>query len=125
MKHALLLALPLLLCGTPALATGGITCQQEDGEGPSLSLVIGHVVAGGIVGASLTENGVTRSTLGEGPPVRIAQSWIDDERLWVDLVDSQALRREAQLRARFGDKGEATGTLVRGGRTYKVRCAES
>jgi hypothetical protein len=58
----------------------------------------------------------------------VAQSWIDQRYLWVDLVDSNATRYEARLRAVFQPRlrgRPALGTLVRGGRTYRVRCVEA
>ena len=128
MKRAALLVLPLLIGSTSALATGGITCRPAGGEGPVLSLVVGHVLSGGVVGAALTDDGVTRSTLDEDPAILLAQSWIDREHLWIDIVDAQALAFEARLRARFADGAGPTtaeGTLSRAGRTYRVRCAES
>lgn len=125
----LALAVVLLLGATPAFATGGMLCRPVSGEGPALSLVIGHGVPGAIVGASLIEPGATRSTMGENAPLLLAQAWMDDELLLVDLADPQALCRIARLRARFHTAGRgpvtATGTLAVAGRAIRVRCVES
>jgi hypothetical protein len=53
---------------------------------------------------------------------------MDQRYLWLDLVDAQASRFEAKLRATFQPKlrgRPAIGTLVRNGRSYRVRCIEA
>lgn len=113
---------------TPALATGGLLCRPVAGEGPTLSLVIGHGAGPGIVGANLSESGRVRSTLGDRAPLRIGQGWIDPQRVWLDLTDGPAMRYEARLRATFQPRlrgRPALGTLSRNGRTYRVRCVEA
>ena len=106
------------LCfATPALATSGLDCRPVSGRGPELSLVVGHGAGPAVAGARL-----------DGRQARVAQGWIDSQRVWVDLVDGQAMRYEAKLRAAFQPKlrgRPAFGTLVRNGRTWQVRCVES
>lgn len=110
-----------LFLAAPALATGGFECRATDGSGLALAGTVGHGIVTPLVGARLTADGVVRATHGEQPEVAVAQSWIDGERLWLDLVDPQALRFEARLRAIV--KGyEAKGTIVRDGKTHPVRC---
>ena len=106
---------------SPALATGGFTCEANDGSRLALSGVTGHGVVTPLVGARLRLGERLLSSDGDAPGLAIAQSWIDDERLWVDLVDPQAMRFEARLRVKVG-KGGATGTLERDGRAHPVRC---
>ena len=126
MRLALPAAMIALACAAPALATGGYQCRPVRGAGPSLSVVTGHAVAPSVVQASITEGSRTVSTAGQGARLAIAQSWIDGEGLKLDLVDAQATRYEARLRARFVKTKfgrEAAGTLSRGGRVHQVRCS--
>ena len=61
-------------------------------------------------------------------PLALGQTWIDDRYLWIDLLDSKRNRFEVKLRATFQPKLKyrpAVGTLVRGGRTWRVRCIEA
>jgi hypothetical protein len=111
----------------PALATGGLLCKPVTGAGPALSLVIGHSYAPGIVCANLKEAGRWHSTCGENDPLMIARSWVDRQRVWVDIIDRQDGRDQAKLRALVQPRQRvhtALGTLTRRGRTYKVRCVE-
>ena len=105
------------VAAAPAFATSGLQCRPVSGRGPVLDLVVGHGTGPALVAARL-----------DGNPAAIAQSWIDGRYLWLDLVDSAATRYEAKLRAVFQPRlrgRPALGTLVRGGRSYKVRCVES
>lgn len=117
-----LMVLPLLLAAAPALATGGFDCEATDGSGVGMSGTIGHVVGAPLVGATLRFDGQMLSTTDPEPRIVIARSWIDEHELRVDLADPQMERFEAQLRARKSADWGAEGTLVRGDRTYRVRC---
>ncbi|HEY0043544.1 MAG TPA: hypothetical protein VGB62_03235 [Allosphingosinicella sp.] len=126
MRFALPAVLIALTAAAPALATGGYQCRPVSGAGPSLSVVTGRTVAPVVVQASIVESGRTFTTAGEGARLSVAQSWIDEDGIKLDLIDAQATRFEARLRARFVKTRfgrEATGTLSRGGRVYRVRCA--
>lgn len=117
MKLAFPIALLALAATAPAFATSGLQCRPVSGAGPVLDLVVGHGAGPVLVAARLG-----------GKPATVAQSWIDGRYLWLDLVDSGATRYEARLRAAFQPRlrgRPALGTLVRGGRTYRVRCVES
>jgi hypothetical protein len=117
MKLALPIAMLAVAAATPALATSGLQCRPIGGSGPVLDLVVGHGAGPVLVAARLG-----------GKPMTVAQSWIDSRYLWIDLVDSNASRYEAKLRAAFQPKlrgRPALGTLVRAGRTYRVRCVEA
>ncbi|HEX9964771.1 MAG TPA: hypothetical protein VGB04_07290 [Allosphingosinicella sp.] len=105
----------------PAAATGGFLCSPANGDGPAISLVIGHGIPGGVIGAAIREGGRWRSTMKPGEGLVLDQWWIDRERTWVDLVHPETGAFEARLRVRNQGFG-GTGTLVRKGRTYGVRC---
>jgi alkanesulfonate monooxygenase SsuD/methylene tetrahydromethanopterin reductase-like flavin-dependent oxidoreductase (luciferase family) len=127
MRIAIVVALTATGLSTPALATSGYLCRPVSGAGPRLSVVIGSGAGPAVAAASLIEGNVTRSSMGERRRIAIAQSWLDGYRLWIDITDTDAMRYEARLRAQFTGTGRArrlTGTLVRGGRTYRIRCDE-
>jgi hypothetical protein len=117
------IAAAALFCSAPAFATGGLLCSPVDGKGPAISLVIGHGIPGGVVGAAIKEGGRWRSTMQAGDGLVLDQWWIDRERTWVDLVHLETGASEAQLRIRNQGFGGA-GTLVRKGRTYQMRCLQ-
>jgi hypothetical protein len=122
MKRPLLFALPLLLIGAPAFATGGFHCQTTDGSNLAISGSVGHVVGFPLLGATLHLGERTLATTDEPPQISIGRSWLDDREIRVDLIDSNAERYEAQLRVRVTRDGTARGTLVREGRTHRVQC---
>jgi hypothetical protein len=122
MRYAIAAA-AALCCSGPALATGGFICSPATGAEPAISLVIGHGIPGGVIGAAIREDGRWRSTMKPGEGLVLDQSWIDRERTWVDLVHPETGAPEAQLRVRNQGFG-GTGTLVRKGRTYTVRCTQ-
>ena len=124
----LALAAAALACSSPAFATGGFECRPLSGMGPVLNMVIGHTLSARPVSVILKEGKRTLSTYGPRAPLAIGQSWIDGRYLWLDLTDAGLSRREATLRAIFQPKlrgRPATGTLVRNGRTWRVRCVEA
>ena len=121
-------AIVALACSSPALATGGFECRPVSGTGPVLNMVVGHTLSARPVAVTLREGKRSLSTSGPRAPLAIGQSWIDERYLWLDLADAGLSRREAMLRAAFQPKlrsRPAIGTLVRAGRTYKVRCVEA
>lgn len=114
----LLLALPLILfAATPAEATGGLVCRTAGARPLQVSLVIGHTAVASVVSARLTDNG-------RQVAVSVAQSWLEPGELRLDLVDDNAMRREARVIAkkngRFYD-----GSIWRGGQRRWVRCREA
>jgi hypothetical protein len=119
MRYAI--AAAALCCSASAAATGGFLCTPTGGRGPAISLVIGHGIPGGVIGAAVREGGRWRSTMKAGEGLVLDQWWIDRERTWVDLVHPETGASEAQLRIRNQGFG-GTGTLVWKGRTYAVRC---
>jgi hypothetical protein len=127
------LALLALTAATPALATGGFRCTPTSGRGgPTLVVAHGHGIVSSVIGARLQHGRTVLQTGGlvaEGrvQPMIVGQSWIDREEVKIDLLDSNAMRFEGQLRARVqqGARGfTAIGTLARNGRTWRVRCVE-
>jgi hypothetical protein len=113
-----LVLLPLLLAfAVPAHATGGLTCRTAGARPIEVSLVIGHTAVLAVVQARLSDNR-------RNVPVSVAQSWLEPAELRLDLVNSNAMRREARLLAkkngRFYD-----GSIWRGGKRRWVRCREA
>ena len=123
MRFAIPAALLALVAASPASATGGFVCSAVGGKEPVISLVIGHGIPGGVVGVSLKERGRWLSTGTPKHRLVLDQSWIDKERTWVDVANIDTGAPEAQLRVRNQGFG-GTGTFVRKGRTYRVRCMQ-
>jgi hypothetical protein len=116
---AILLA--ALAAASPAHATQGLLCSPVAGAGPSVSVVIG--AGPGIAGVSLREaGGDWRHADGSG--IAIGQSWLDRERLWIDIVDASAIDVVARVRVTRSGNGSFAGTLEHRGRTHRVRCVE-
>ena len=118
-----------LLCSSPALATGGFECRPLTGPGPTLTVGIGHGLSLRPFAVWIREGKRVLSTnRAEGDALVLGQTWIDGQYLWLDLLDANALRFEAKLRATFQPQirgRPAVGTLVRNGRTWRVRCEEA
>ncbi|HEX9931389.1 MAG TPA: hypothetical protein VGB08_00940 [Allosphingosinicella sp.] len=114
------------LAAPPAHASQSMLCRPVSGAGPQLNLVL--AAGGGVAGANLMERGTTRSTFREPDGIEVRQSWIDEQRVWVDLTDPQRMTDEGRLRGAFVRSGRGwhvAGTFVRAGRLYRVRCEES
>ena len=115
----LLLAIPaLLLLPTPASATTGLVCSTAGNRPIQLTLVIGHAAVPAIASVRLTDD--SREV-----PVVTAQSWLDPKEVRLDLVDRNAMRHEARLRAtwRAGSRSY-DGSIWRNGQRRWVRCRE-
>ena len=116
MKRLLLLVAGALLLPAPAFATTGLVCSTAGSPPIHLALVISHTAVPSVVSARLTDN---RRPV----PVVTAQSWFDPAEIRVDLVDRNAMRHEARLRA--VKRGQTyDGTLWRNGKRRWVRCRE-
>ena len=127
MRYASLAAVAALAISTPALATGGLQCRTTDRSNIQIDIVVGHGSVSAITGVQMSQ-GKRRWGGSSGDPLIVAQSWIDSQRLWLDLVDAEGRRYEAKLRATFNPKFKgrpALGTLVRGGKSYRIRCVEA
>jgi hypothetical protein len=122
-----------LAWAAPAYATGGMRCAPLRGPGPVLSLGITHGPVAQVFAARLTDGAAEFQTGGfvggeSRRPMTVGQSWIDRQVVWIDLLDEQAQNIIGQLRARVqpGARGfVASGTFVRNGRTWRVRCVEA
>jgi hypothetical protein len=126
MRYAL--AAVALLCSSPSWATGGFECKPVAGPGPTLIVGIGHGLSLRPFAVWFREGSRQLAAGEDGSPLVLGQTWIDAQYLWIDLLDSKRNRFEARLRAAFrpGLKDRpALGTLVRNGRTYRVRCVEA
>lgn len=129
MRYALTAAaLAACFAAAPASATSGLTCRPVSGAGPSISVVIGHGAPPSLVGATLVEGGRTLSTMEESHGIAVGRSWIDDDRVWLDLFDTRTPAWSGQLRAQAAGRGRDrhyAGTFVWNGRLTRVRCEES
>jgi hypothetical protein len=108
----------------PAQATQGQHCRPVSGVGPSIDFITGA----GLVGVSVVERGVTLSTMPPDARIAVRQSWFDEERIWIDLTDPNAMRDEGKLRLHYVGRGRTrhlAGTFVRGGRLTRVRCEDN
>ena len=129
MKLAIATALAFVTFAAPGSATAGLQCRPVGNGGPVLNIVLGEGPVRAVTGISLHERHriLTTPHRPDGDPLVIAQSWIDHQHLWMDLVDAEGIRYEGKLRARFNQRlrgRPAIGTLTRNGRTYHVRCKE-
>ena len=108
----------MLLAATPASATTGLVCSTSASRPQHLALVIGHTAVPAVVSARLTDNRREVSVV-------VAQSWFDSSEVRVDLVDRNAMRHEARLRATWRTASRSyDGTLWREGRRRWIRCRE-
>jgi hypothetical protein len=123
MMRPLFLALPMFFAAAPALATGGFDCRTAGEENIRLAIVTGHGVAPTVAQVRLFDGRRQFSTAGEGEPIAVAQSWLDDDGLKLDLVDAQAQNYVARLRLSFVARGsDPVGDLHYGDRRYRVSC---
>jgi len=122
-RSAALLAAALVGAASPAFATGTILCTQPGRPGFSLYLSVATGPGPSIVSAHLTD-GRESFTTGEGltSPV-IAQAWLSDTELKLDIVDSNAERFVLRLAGRKSRGDIFAATMTRGGRAAPVRCS--
>jgi len=105
-----------LFLATPAHATGGLICRTAGTNVVELALVVSHTAVPAIVSARMTDRG-------RDVPVVTAQSWLEDREVRIDLVDRNAQRHEARVRAvRRGNAYD--GSLWRNGQRRWIRCRE-
>jgi hypothetical protein len=129
MRFAAASALLVVVTATPAAATRGMRCAPVQGAGPVITLSLGA----GLAGVYLEDGGTILSTgafvqPAHARPMAVGQSWIDERYVWLDLLDADSARYEGRLRATFQPRVRgrpAVGTLVRNGRTYRIRCVEA
>ncbi|MBW0145591.1 hypothetical protein [Sphingomicrobium clamense] len=92
MRSVILSAFAAVLLASPASATQGIVCSTIEGPERVYSLMAGtHAAATWSIKEQQGERWIDRE---------IGQHWIDDERLYVDIVNSETLTRVARIEAR-------------------------
>lgn len=107
-----------LLAATSAEATTGLLCSTAGRPPIHLALAISHTAVPAVASVRLTDN---RRVV----PVMTAQSWFDATEVRVDLVDGNAQRHEARLRAKWNVRAKSyDGSLWRNGRRHWIRCRE-
>jgi len=122
MRPASLLAAALLSVPAPALASASFECEATDGSGIAIVGNMARAIAAPLNAVMLRIGDRTLSTASDPPQILVGQSWLDAHELKVDLIDPGMERFEARLRVRITAEGEATGTLLRNGRSHPVRC---
>ena len=123
MKAASCIAAAALACASsPAFATSTIACTARAWPGLDVAIVVGHGAGGAVVQATISLGGEEITTVGDWGP-RIAQAWIDEGELKLDIVDANADQRLARLVTRR--RGRLyVGTLIFRGQTIRIRCGE-
>ena len=107
-------AMVALLSAAPAFATESLTCTPPGKAEPLVRFSIGHA-------AEPTISSAYFETDGAEVTVAVSQSWVDKDRMWVNLGDDGLENVIVQFRAN-GSGERPHGTLVYKGKTYKVRC---
>ena len=123
MRLALPFGLAAMLCAAPAHATGTILCRSADRAGLEIYLVIGHG-AGAMIAQARIVDGDEEIATGEAQPnPRIAQSWLDDRELRLDITDWNLEAFVARLRGNSRTSGGPyVGTLQYRGRSLRLTC---
>jgi hypothetical protein len=117
-------ALAAGLAAAPAAATQGQLCRPVSGSGTSVSFITGA----GLAGVRIVEPRYTLSTGGPNARIAVRQSWFDEQRVWIDLTDPNAMLDEGKLRLAWVGRGRArhlAGTFVRNGRLTRLRCEDN
>lgn len=114
--RAVAAALSLGLAASPALATQSMTCAPPGKDRPGVGLAIGNAAEPGVASAYFWDDS------GE-VKVAVSQSWLDEDKVWVNLGDPDLVKLLVKLRA-SGPPGNLKGTLTYKGKTWKVRCGE-
>ena len=109
-----LAALAIGLSATPAGATESMTCSAPGDNSPMVGLAIGHAAEPGVANAYFSDGK-------EEIKVAVSQSWLDDDKIWVNLGDPDLMEILVKLRA-SGKPNRMYGTLTYKGKTWKVKC---
>ena len=117
MKTGSLFLAPVVLAAAPAHATGELVCETASGEATRISLGFGHApVATGMWASAQTGDTAWQK-------VEVAHSWMDREKLLVDLTDTERTTLLARIEGRWNDETNSfDGTLTQGETTRWVRC---
>ena len=103
------------LAASPAFATQTMVCDSKEKGAPSIGLAIGHAAEPGVANAYFEADG-------KEVKVAVSQSWLDDDKVWVNLGDPDLMELLVKLRA-SGPPGNIRGTLTYKGKTWKIRCS--
>lgn len=121
MKKLAAAAIALTAFAAPAHATGTASCRGTINPQIRVDLVIGHMEGPVIAQVRLTDGSTSLQT-GEGEAI-LSQSWIDERSLRFVIASADGSFAPSRLVAwRRSNRGEFTGSLRHGGRTYQVRC---
>jgi hypothetical protein len=104
-----------MLWAMPAAATQTMVCDSKEKGAPSVGLAIGHAAEPGVASAYFEAGG-------QEIKVAVSQSWLDDDKVWVNLGDPDLMELLVKLRA-SGPPGNIKGTLTYKGKTWKIRCS--
>lgn len=118
----------LLAMSAPAMATGALACRAGSGE--SLYIQVGFVVVTSVIGVDIVSSGTHWSTHdAEAEQLAIAQAFVDDTTIRIDLTDpnmENILARVRLFAARQGDDAAVAGILdMPGNGVYAMVCEDS
>lgn len=102
------------IVAAPAFATQTMICDGPAKGTPSVGLAIGHAAEPGIASAYFEADG-------KEVKVAVSQSWLDDDKVWVNLGDPDLMELLVKLRA-SGPPDNIRGTLTYKGKTWQIRC---
>ncbi|WP_265571310.1 hypothetical protein [Sphingomicrobium nitratireducens] len=109
------LCISIALAG-PAHATGELICETASGAPTTISLGFGHAQVSTGMWASMRVEGHWEKMV-------VVQSWLDRERLLVDLTDETRDQLFARIDARWNDETHSFDGTLRQGETVRwVRC---
>jgi hypothetical protein len=114
-------AVALLCVPSPVGATSSIFCRSTDLPQLTLDLSVGHppVAIGNV---SFNDGSGTLDTGADQAQIVIAQSWLDEDELKLDLADGNVENFIVKLRTRRLRDGVYAGTMRYRERTVKIDC---
>ena len=104
------------LATTSANATETMVCSAAGAGAPFVTLAIGHAAEPGVASAYFSDGK-------QEIKVAVSQSWLDDDKVWVNLGDPDLMELLVKLRA-DGPPDKLRGTLTYKGKSWKVSCGE-
>jgi hypothetical protein len=122
MKTALAIAAAMMCAATPAFATGSIQCATAARGGPGIILNVSGGPGPRIEALHLVDGRTRIDVARTGDGAFIAQSWLDDHDLRLDVVDANDDAFVLRLRGRAARAYRYATTLTWHGRTYAMTC---
>ena len=118
----------LLVLTVPAMATGTLACRTDSGG--TMYVQVGFVAVTSVVGVDIVTPGAHWSTYNvEAEQLAIAQAFVDDTTIRIDLTDPNMENIMARVRlfaARQGDDAAVAGILdMPGNGVYAMVCEDS